>query len=220
MGRPTKPIELTEEERDKLQQWARRPKIAQRLALRHVFVLGCADGLENRQVARQIHMADQTACKWRERFRTARLKGLVDEPRPRTPRKITDVQVEALITRTLEITPEQSTHWSTRTMAQSAGMSQSAVSSMWRAFALQPHRTETFKLSSDPFFIEKVRDTVVCICTLRFVHWCCAWTRRPKSRLWIGLGPSYPCDRVCPPARVTITSVTGPPLCSRPWMCV
>src|SRR5215470_6033533 len=160
MGRPKKPIELTEEERAKLQEWARRPKTAQRLALRARIVLGCADGLENRQVARQLHVADQTICKWRERFRTARWEGLVDEPRPGTPRKITDAQVEALITRTLETAPEQNTHWSTRTMAQATGMSQSAVSRIWRAFALQPHRTETFKLSSDPFFIEKVRDIV------------------------------------------------------------
>src|SRR5215468_10526761 len=121
---------------------------------------GCAGGLENRQVARQLHLADQTVWKWRERFRTARLEGLVDEPRPGTPRKITDMHVEELITRTLETTPPQNTHWSTRTMAQATGMSQSAVSRIWRAFALQPHRTETFKLSSDPFFIEKVRDIV------------------------------------------------------------
>ena len=122
MGRPTKPIELTDEERSKLQQWARRPKSSQRLALRARIVLGCAGGLENRQVARQLHIADQTVCKWRERFRTARWEGLVDEPRPGTPRKITDVHVEELITRTLETTPPQSTHWSTRTMAQATGI--------------------------------------------------------------------------------------------------
>src|SRR5215472_11735245 len=98
MGRPTKPIELSAEERGKLQEWARRPKTAERLALRSRIVLGCADGLENRQVARQLHVTDQTVCKWRERFRTARLEGLVDEPRPGTPCKITDAQVEALIT--------------------------------------------------------------------------------------------------------------------------
>src|SRR5215472_4046511 len=155
MGRPTKPIELSAEERGKLQEWARRPKTAERLALRSRIVLGCADGLENRQVARQLHVTDQTVCKWRERFRTARLEGLVDEPRPGAPRKITDAQVEALITRTLETAPEQNTHWSTRTMAKATGMSPSAVSRLWRAFALQPYRTETFKLSSDPFFIEK-----------------------------------------------------------------
>jgi transposase len=160
MARPTKPIVLTNEERAKLQEWARRPKTAQRLALRARIVLGCADGQENRQVARHLRVTDQTVCKWRERFRTSRLEGLADEPRPGAPRKITDEQVEALITRTLETTPEQSTHWSTRTMAKAAKMSQSAVSRIWRTFALQPHRAEMFKLSSDPFFVEKVRDIV------------------------------------------------------------
>jgi transposase len=160
MGRPTQPIVLTEDERDKLQQWARRPKTSQRLALRARIVLGCAGGMENRQVARQLRITDQTVCKWRERFRRARLEGLADEPRPGAPRQITDRQVEALITRTLESTPPQGTHWSTRTMAEAIDMSQSAVSRVWRAFSLQPHRVETFKLSSDPFFVEKVRDIV------------------------------------------------------------
>jgi transposase len=160
MGRPTKPIVLTEDERGKLQEWARRPKTAQRLALRARIVLGCAEGLESRQVARQLGITDQTVCKWRSRFGTSRLEGLADEPRPGTPPKITDSQVEALITRTLEATPAQATHWSTRSMAKAIGLSQSAVSRIWRAFALQPHRVETFKLSSDPFFIEKVRDIV------------------------------------------------------------
>ena len=118
MGRPTKPIALSEEDRVKLQEWARRPKSAQRLALRARIVLGCADGMENRQVARQLRIADQTVCKWRERFRSGGLDGLADEPRPGTPRKITDGQVEALITRTLETVPAQGTHWSTRTMAE------------------------------------------------------------------------------------------------------
>jgi transposase len=116
--------------------------------------------MENRQVARQLRVTDQTVCKWRERFRRARLEGLADEPRPGAPRQITDRQVEALITRTLESAPPQGTHWSTRTMAEALDMSQSAVSRVWRAFSLQPHRVETFKLSSDPFFVEKVRDIV------------------------------------------------------------
>jgi transposase len=102
MGRPTQPIVLTEDEPDKLQQWARRLKTSQRLALRARIVLGCADGMENRQVARQPRITDQTVCKWRERFRRARLEGLPDEPRLGAPRQITDAQVEALITRTLE----------------------------------------------------------------------------------------------------------------------
>ena len=160
MGRPTKPIVLTEEERGKLDQWARRPKTAQRLALRARILLGCADGLESRQVARRLHITDQTVCKWRARFRSARLEGLADEPRPGAPRSITDAQVEALITRTLETAPAQGTHWSTRTMAEATGMSQSAVSRIWRTFSLQPQRAETFKLSADPFFVEKVRDIV------------------------------------------------------------
>jgi len=160
MGRPTKPIVLKEQERGKLQEWARRPKTAQRLATRARIVLGCAEGKENRQVARELRITDQTVCKWRERFRANGLEGLADEPRPGAPRKISDAQVEALITRTLESTPAQGTHWSTRTIAQATGMSQSAISRIWRAFSLQPHRVETFKLSTDPFFIEKVRDIV------------------------------------------------------------
>jgi transposase len=160
MGRPTKPIVLKEEERTKLQEWARRPKTSQRLATRARIVLGCAEGRENRQVARELRVTDQTVCKWRERFRAKGLEGLADEPRPGAPRKISDAQVEALITRTLESTPAQGTHWSTRTIAQATGMSQSAISRIWRAFSLQPHRVETFKLSTDPFFVEKVRDIV------------------------------------------------------------
>lgn len=160
MARPKQPITLSDDERSKLQEWARRPKTAQRLALRARIVLGCADGFDNRQVARQLRITDQTVCKWRERFRTARLEGLVDEPRPGAPRTISDAQVEAMITRTLEAPPVNASHWSTRTMAQAIGMSQSAVSRVWRAFSLQPHRVETFKLSADPFFIEKVRDVV------------------------------------------------------------
>jgi transposase len=151
---------LREEERTKLQEWARRPKTAQRLSLRARIVLGCAEGMENRQVARQLGITDQTVCKWRERFRANGLEGLADEPRPGVARKISDAQVEALITRTLESTPAQGTHWSTRTIAQAVGLSQSAISRIWRVFSLQPHRVETFKLSTDPFFIEKVRDIV------------------------------------------------------------
>jgi transposase len=120
---------LSDDERTKLEQWARCPKTSQRLALRARIVLGCADGTENRRVARQLRVTDQTVCKWRERFRRSRLEGLTDEPRPGTPRRITDDQIEALITRTLESQPPDSTHWSTRTMAKAIGMSSS-----WRVF--------------------------------------------------------------------------------------
>jgi transposase len=159
-GRPKKPLDLAHEERVKLEQWARRPKTAQRLALRSRIVLRCAEGLSNQAVARELRITGATVCKWRERFRTARLEGLADEPRPGAPREITDAQVEDLITRTLESTPSEATHWSTRSMARATKLSRATVSRIWRAFGLQPHRTETFKLSSDPFFVEKVRDLV------------------------------------------------------------
>jgi len=159
-GRPKKPLTLTDDEREKLEQWARRPKTAQRLALRSRIVLRCAEGLSNQAVARELRITGATVGKWRERFRTARLEGLADEPRPGAPREITDAQVEDLITRTLESTPPQATHWSTRSMARATKLSRATISRIWRAFGLQPHRTETFKLSSDPFFVEKVRDIV------------------------------------------------------------
>src|SRR5437867_1597478 len=160
IGRPKKPLVLTEEERVKLEQWARRPKTAQRLALRSRLVLRCAGGLSNQTVAGQLRITRATVCKWRERFRTARLQGLADEPRPGAPREITDAQVEDLITRTLESTPPQATPWSTRSMARATKLSRATISRIWRAFGLQPQRSETFKLSSDPFFLEKVRDLV------------------------------------------------------------
>jgi transposase len=159
-GRPKKPLMLTSEERVKLEQWARRPKTAQRLALRSRLVLRCAAGLTNQAVARELRITGATVGKWRERFRTARLEGLADEPRPGAPREISDAQVEDLITRTLESTPPEATHWSTRSMARATKVSRATISRIWRAFGLQPHRTEAFKLSSDPFFVEKVRDLV------------------------------------------------------------
>jgi transposase len=159
-GRPRKPLLLTDEERVKLEQWARRPKTSQRLALRSRLVLRSAEGVANQVVARELGVTGATVGKWRERFRTARLEGLADEPRPGAPREITDAQVEEVITRTLESTPPQATHWSTRTMARVTKLSRPTISRIWRAFGLQPHRTETFKLSTDPFFVEKVRDLV------------------------------------------------------------
>lgn len=159
-GRPKKPLNLNEEERAKLEIWARRPKSSQRLALRSRIVLGCAQGSSNQQVARQLGVTGATVGKWRERFRTQRLEGLVDEPRPGAPREITDSQVEEVITRTLETLPPGATHWSSRTLAKQMGLTQNAIWRIWRAFGLQPHRSETFKLSTDPLFVEKVRDVV------------------------------------------------------------
>jgi transposase len=153
-----KPLTLTEDERSKLDAWARRPKSAQRLALRARIVLAAADGRTNTAIAAELRVTLPTVGKWRARFLRARLEGLADEPRPGAPRTITDAQVEEVVTRTLEAKPANATHWSTRGMARATGLSQTAISRIWRAFGLKPHRAETFKLSTDPFFTEKVRD--------------------------------------------------------------
>jgi transposase len=160
LGRPNIPLTLTDQERVKLRSWANRPTSAQRLALRSRIVLACAEGLANTEVARRLRITPQTVGKWRGRFLEDRLEGLTDEPRPGAPRSLTDAQVEEVITRTLESKPENATHWSTRSMAERTGLSQSAVVRIWQAFGLKPHLAETFKLSTDPFFIEKVRDVV------------------------------------------------------------
>jgi len=160
IGRPLPPLHLSKDERETLERWSRRPKTAQALALRARLILTSAAGNKNREVAAAFHVTRPTVGKWRARFIERRLDGLLDEPRPGAPRKISDRDVEEVITKTLESTPKDATHWSTRSMAEACGLTQSAVSRIWRAFALQPHRTETFKLSKDPLFIEKVRDIV------------------------------------------------------------
>ena len=160
MGRPIPELVLTTEEQETLLRWARRPKSAQALAQRARLVLACAQGKSNTAVSREMGLTLQTIGKWRSRFVVHRLEGLLDEPRPGAPRRIGDSDVERVLTLTLEATPRDATHWSTRSLARRCGMSQSAVSRIWRAFALQPRRSETFKLSRDPLFVEKVRDIV------------------------------------------------------------
>ena len=130
------------------------------LALRSRVVLACADGLTNRAVAKRLHVSSNSVCKWRERFRTRRLEGLNDERRPGAPRKATDEVLVDVITRTLEGPPTQTTQWTTRSMAEVVGLSKATISRIWQTFGLQSHRVETFKLSADPQFIEKVRDIV------------------------------------------------------------
>jgi transposase len=160
MGRPMSKLELSLDERSELERLTRRSKTSQSIALRARIVLACADSISNGTVAMQLGITRYTVGKWRQRFVEKRINGLLDEPRPGIPRKIADEDVERVVTLTLESTPRNATHWSTRSMAKKTGMSQSAISRIWRAFALQPHRTETFKLSTDPFFIEKIRDVV------------------------------------------------------------
>ncbi len=162
MARPfAVPVMLADTDREVLLSWSRRPKTAQAMALRARIVLAAAEsGLTNTAIAAQVGTTTMTVAKWRGRFAERGLEGLHDEPRPGAPRTITDAHVEQVITTTLEHTPSEATHWSTRRLAAQLGMSQSAVSRIWRAFGLQPHRSETFKLSRDPLFIDKVRDVV------------------------------------------------------------
>lgn len=159
-GRPKTALPLCDDERQKLETWANRPKSTLRLATRARIVLACAEGLDNKEVAARLRVNTVTVGKWRKRFLANRLEGLNDEPRPGAPRAITDVLVERVVTKTLEEKPKGATHWSTRDMAKSVGMSQSAIVRIWNVFGLKPHQSETFKLSTDPYFVEKVRDVV------------------------------------------------------------
>jgi transposase len=159
-GRPTAEITLSDQDREILERWARRPKSSQALALRCRIVLAAADGELNRDIAARLGCHPTTVGKWRARFAERGLDGLHDEPRPGKPRTITDEDVERVIVKTLEETPPDATHWSSYSMARATGMSQSSVSRIWRAFGLKPHLAESFKLSPDPQFIDKVRDIV------------------------------------------------------------
>jgi transposase len=155
------PIVLPEADRGRLQGWVRRRKTGQALAIRARIVLACAEpGSTNGGVAAALGVSRPTVALWRRRFAERGPEGLLDEPRPGAPRKITDEQVERAVATTLEAAPADATHWSTRSLAGATGLSQTAVCRIWRAFALKPHRTETFKLSTDPLFVEKVRDIV------------------------------------------------------------
>ena len=159
-GRPKAVLELTDEEREQLVRWERRRKSSQALALRSRIVLACAEGCANKEVAQACGVSEATVGKWRRRFCELRLDGLSDDPRPGRPATVTVAQVEDVLVATLESTPENATHWSRRKMAARAGLSESTIGRIWRAFGLQPHRTDTFKLSTDPLFVEKVYDIV------------------------------------------------------------
>jgi transposase len=161
-GRPKVELVLSTEERLALERLANRRKSAQAMAMRARIVMCCAkkDGPTNRDVAAKLGVSEAMVGKWRKRFVEHRLDGLSDDPRPGAPRKITDDQVEAVIVKTLEEKPKDATHWSTRSMATEVGMSRTTINRIWNAFGLQPHRAESFKLSTDPLFVEKVRDVV------------------------------------------------------------
>src|SRR6202035_1097009 len=159
-GRPKIALILTDDERQRLESLAHRSRSAPHVARRARIVLACAAGTDSQVVARRLHVTPATVCKWRGRFVRQRLDGLYDEPRPGARRTITDEQVEQVVIRTLETTPRGATHWSTRDMARSVGLSHMAIYRIWHTFGLQPHRSETFKLSNDPLLVEKIRDIV------------------------------------------------------------
>lgn len=160
MGRPVPRIELTPEEKQKLKLIAQRRKSQQQEAIRARIILRCAEGMANQEVARLERVSNPTVGKWRSRFAKQRIAGLVDAPRSGAPRAITDAEVEAVITKTLETKPVAATHWSSRKMAKEMGFSDHSVRRIWKCFGLKPHLVKSFKLSKDPMFVEKVRDIV------------------------------------------------------------
>src|SRR6202167_6452627 len=159
-GRPKQALTLTDEERERLESLAHRARSQPLLARRARVVLACAEGQSNQSVARKLRCSLGMVGKWRGRFLKARLEGLYDEPRPGAPRKVSDAEVEQVVIQTLETTPRGETHWSTRGLAKATGLSRMTISRIWHAFGLQPHRTDSFKLSPDPQLIEKIRDIV------------------------------------------------------------
>src|SRR5678816_3420129 len=161
-GRPIAPLELSAEERTYLERQVRRHRVARSLSERCRIILRCADGLPSKSVAAELGLHEHTVGKWRRRFLKDRCDGLLDEARPGRPRTIDDDQIAAVIERTLHTTPVDATHWSIRSMAAETGFSHTTIRRMWAAFGLQPHRSQTFKLSNDPLFVDKVRD-IVCL---------------------------------------------------------
>src|ERR671932_1534069 len=159
-GRPKAELVLTDEERETLTRWSRRASSAQALALRCRIVLACADGLSNVEVAQRLGVTRPTVGKWRSRVVSDRVEGLGDEPRPGRPPSITVGQIEDVVVATLEETPKDATHWSRKSMAERSGLSKSTIGRIWRKFELKPHRVDTFKLSTDPLFVEKLFDVV------------------------------------------------------------
>ena len=194
IGRPKVPLVLTTPEQQALDSLAHRARTAPQVARRARIVLACARGLDNQTVAKKLRVSPQMVGRWRARFVTRRVDGLLDEPRPGAPRTITDDTVEAVIVRTLETTPDGATHWSTRTLAKATGLSHGTIARIWRACGLQPHRTKTFTLSPDPLLVEKVRDVVglpmqpgqtarhTHISTRPIMPWCCVSMKNRRFR--------------------------------------
>ncbi len=210
------PLVLSEDERLVLQGWAKRRTTAQGLAKRARIVLACADGLSNTAVAARLDTDRGTARRWRTRFLQRRLDGLSDEPRPGAPRIITDAQVEEVVVRTLEEVPQGATHWSKRELARRVGISPTSVLRIWRAFGLQPWRTQDFKISPDPLLIDKIRDVVGLYLAPPTNAAVFAVDEKPQIQALERTAPVLPMARALPSAAVSTTSGTAPWTCSPP----
>jgi transposase len=212
------PLELTEAERSELRCLLRRRGVGQAVAQRLRVVLACAEpGATNLGVARALGVSRGTVATWRRRFAEHRLEGLAEAPRPGAPRTIGGAAAERLVALTLEEAPSNATHWSTRSMARRAGMSQTAVSRIWRAFGLRPHRMETFKLSSDPAFVDKVRDLVGLYLAPPERALVLCVDEKPKSRRPRARRRRSPCGRASPSGAPTTTAGTARSTCSPLW---
>ena len=210
-------IELSADEREQLESWSRRRTSAQALAERSRIVLAAADGLKNTEIAERLDVNVSTARRWRNRLAEHRLDGLLDEPRPGQPRTVTDEQVEEVIVKTLEATPKDATHWSTRSMAAEVGLTQSAVHRIWKAFGLQPHRQDSWKLSKDPQFVAKVRDVVGLYLNPpeRAVVLCV--DEKSQIQALDRTAPILPMLPGTPSAPPTTTNALAPRACTRHW---
>ncbi len=193
IGRPRSEVVITDSERTELRRLTTLAHVNRAVAFRARVVLAVADDTTDKAVARRLRTTKTTVAKWRVRFNARRLAGLYDEPRVGAPRSVSDDAVEAGIVKTLETTPKGETHWSTRTMAKAAGMSHTMVGRIWRTFGLQPHRTESFKLSPDPQLVAKVRDVVGCICIRRTTRWF-SFDEKPQVQALQRAQPILPMD--------------------------
>jgi transposase len=215
-GRPKARLLVTTEQRETLESWARRRTTAQALALRARIVLSCSEGGYDGEIAQRLGINRLTVGRWRRRFIQDGVDGLFDEPRPGAPRQISDANVERVVP--LKSKPKDATHWSTRSMAQRTGLSQSAIVRIWRAFGLQPHRFETFKLSTDPLFVEKVGTSSAYTWTLPTKRWCSVWTKSPRFKPSIGVSLCSPCVPAKSNDGPMTTRVTARPRSSLRWM--
>lgn len=216
-GRRAVTLVLAEAERTELRALAARRSTAQAMALRARIVLACAEGAQNQDVAARLGVGEQSVSKWRRRFAEQRLEGLRDEPRPGVPRTVDDARIEAVITATLESAPPDATHWSSRGMAAASGLLMSTVQRVWRAFGLQPHRTDTFKLSTDPDFVAKVRDVVGLYVAPPNRALVLCVDEKSQIQALDRSQPVLPMRPGQPPRAATTTRATAPQACSRRW---